>query len=88
MIELNLNQITTLQDFQRDQNYPDAYRYLRDIVRDLQNNAGTLEQAREYESLQNWFDTAAKINADDGSFASEVVRGSTEGFAESSGITI
>ena len=31
MIELNFNQITTLQDFQRDGNYPDAYRYLRDI---------------------------------------------------------
>ena len=88
MIALNPTQITTLQNLSDQGKYPEAYRYMRDIVRNLQPSANTSESKSEYESLQNWLDTAAKINSNDGSFSSEVVRGSTIGFAEGQGVKI
>ena len=85
LINLDFNQINTLQDFQSAGQYADAYRYMRDIVRDQQPYASTLERAMEYQRLENWLDRAASINANDGSYSSEFVRGATEAIAEKIG---
>lgn len=47
--------------------YEEAYRYLRDIA-----------QSQGDKAVATWLERAASINSDDGSFASEFVRGSTE----------
>ena len=80
-IELNFEEISRLQDFRANKQYAEAYRYLRDIVGNMQNRNYTDDRNR----LQTWLDRAASINANDGSFASEFVRGYTESIGQAIG---
>jgi len=80
-IELNFEEISRLQDLRASKQYAEAYRYLRDIVGDMQNRNYTDDRNR----LQTWLDRAASINANDGSFASEFVRGYTESIGQAMG---
>jgi hypothetical protein len=84
-IELNSDQIIAIQNYQASNNYADAYRYLRDIVRNKELDANPPDVASEYEILETWVDRAASISANDGSFSSEFVRGATESIGASIG---
>ena len=83
-VTLNSNQVNELQNYFNTNQYADAYNYLRDIV----IAQGNFANSQDLGALATWFDTAAHINANDGSFQSEFVRGSTEAIATSQGITI
>lgn len=78
MITLLPSEISTLQSLQTAGlaagNYADAYRYLRDIA-----------QAQGASDVATWLDRAASINANDGSWSSEYVRGTTQAAVASNG---
>lgn len=76
MFNLTPAQLTVLTNYQTAHQYPDAYRYLETIVRDHMIGADA-NTRRDLESTATWLDRAASINANDGSFSSEFVRGST-----------
>ncbi len=87
-VNLNLNQKNALQGFIDSSHYADGYRYLRDVVnQQIQSEvlnhpiptADDRARSNDLMALAAWFDAAAHINADDGSFVSEFVRGTTEG---------
>lgn len=84
-VNLNSNQVNELQNFLQNGQFADGYNYLRDVVN--QQIPGEIDFARSQDltALSAWFDAAAHINADDGSFVSEFVRGSTEAVMRSEG---
>ena len=67
-ISLTQDQRTTLQNLGSQENYPGAYAYLADIVR---NTPGADQR------ITTWFDDATHINANDGGLISEYVRDAT-----------
>src|SRR5712692_4965192 len=71
-ITLTPQQSADLQALSNAGDYPGAYRFLRDIVDQVNGDPG----------LMAWFDAAAHVNANDGSFWSEFTRGSTEGMGD------
>ena len=56
--------------------YPQAYSYLKGLVRDQMIMADA-DTKRDPNTTATWLDRAAAINANDGSFSSEFVRGAT-----------
>jgi len=87
-VALNSNQVTELQNFLQNAQYADGYNYLRDIVNQKIPTESDFAKSQDLTALSAWFDTAAHINANDGSLQSEFVRGSTESVAASQGVTI
>ena len=67
-IQLTQEQTTALQNLHTQQNYPAAYSYVADIVR---NTPGADQR------LAAWLDDATHINANDGGLISEYVRDAT-----------
>ncbi|VTU27033.1 hypothetical protein H6CHR_02715 [Variovorax sp. PBL-H6] len=67
----------------RDQGrYAEAYEYMRGIVDGARSSEIDATRSTELGNLSTWLDRAASINANDGSFASEFVRGATSGIRE------
>lgn len=81
-------QIQILTNIQEQSRYPDAYRYVRDISSQAAVNAATGAQNQELNTVATWMDRAASINANDGSFSSEFVRGATEAMGAINDISI
>ncbi len=79
-VQLNDAQIKILQNLNDTHRYPEAYRYLRDIAIQASMASTTPEQHQQLEILSTWLDRAASINANDGSFSIEFVRGATAEF--------
>jgi len=79
-ISLSHNQIVDLSLMRDAGQWSQAYNYLHDIVQ-VQRIQTTNDAGRQYDlyKLENWLDRAASINANDGSFSSEYVRGATAG---------
>lgn len=67
-ITLTSAQISTLQSLINQGQYPGAYAYLRDIL----NATPTADP-----NLARWFDVAWRVNMDDGTVFSELVREAT-----------
>jgi hypothetical protein len=80
IVKLSENQIANLKNLETEGRYPDAYRYLSDIAKEQYKLAETDTQRQQLETIAIWLDRAASINANDGSFSSEFVRGATEEF--------
>ena len=87
-VSLNSNQVIELQNFLQNAQYADGYNYLRGIVNQKIPAEGDPAKSQDLAALSAWFDAAAHINANDGSFKSEFVRGSTEAVARSQGAAI
>jgi len=79
-VTLSKKQIENLADLDKTERYLDAYRYLRDITNQAITLSATAEQRQRLETFSMWLDRAASINANDGSFSSEFVRGITQEF--------
>lgn len=65
---INQEQKDQLQQYLNSGSYPDAYNLIRDIIEADPNGN---------ESAAAWFNNAAHINADDGSYVSEYTRTAT-----------
>ncbi|MGB4347843.1 MAG: calcium-binding protein [Burkholderiaceae bacterium] len=87
-VTLSEEQTDYLNSLNTAERYPDAYRYLRDIAKKANTSSATVEQRQQLEILTTWLDRAASINANDGSFTSEFVRGATEQFGALENIII
>jgi len=68
-ISMTQSQVSEFTNFVESGDYPGAYNYLAEIV----NNTPDGDPR-----VANWLETAAHINADDGSFYSEFVRAATQ----------
>ena len=79
-VDLSKKQIENLADLEKTERYPDAYRYLRDIANQAITASVAADQHQRLETFTMWLDRAASINANDGSFSSEFVRGVTKEF--------
>ena len=77
-IQLTPAQINQLIILKNQPNYPEAYRYLRDIVITHEGNS----------SLARWLDVASHVNANDGSAISDFVRNATYQSGINNGIPI
>jgi len=82
IVALTQTQINTLTDLQANDYYPEAYRQMQSYVNDAAANATDAATVSELNNLSNWLDKAASINSNDGSLASDFVRGATEGIYE------
>lgn len=82
LLNLDGGQLHDLSQLLYSGSYPDAYRYLRDIADSSIRGEVNPGRVQELEVLRNWLDSAAKINADDGSSVSEFVRGATQAAGE------
>jgi hypothetical protein len=78
-ISITAEQSQHLTDLLNQQDYPSAYRYLRDIVKSDPKNDPR---------LASWLDKAADINANNGTFYSDFVRGATINAAQNQGVTV
>ena len=87
-VNLNSAQVIELQNFLQNAQYAAGYNYLRDVVNQKIPTAGDFTQSQDLAALEAWFDAAGHINANDGSFVSEYVRGSTEFVTRSQGVTV
>ncbi|HUW25981.1 MAG TPA: hypothetical protein VMW07_05590 [Gallionella sp.] len=87
-VPLNGDQINELNNFIQAGQFADGYNYLRDIVNQKIPAEGDFAKSQDLTVLAAWFDTAAHINANDGSFVSEFVRGSTEYVNRTQGVPI
>ncbi|WP_179197297.1 calcium-binding protein [Stenotrophomonas rhizophila] len=76
ILNLDESQRTTLQNYSNAGNHVDAYRYLRDLAQN-QARSSDAATAAELNQMANWFNAAGKINANDGSIVSDLVRGAT-----------
>lgn len=76
ILNLDSSQRTTLQNYSNAGNHADAYRYLRDLAQN-QARSSDAATAAELNQMANWFNAAGKINANDGSIVSDLVRGAT-----------
>jgi hypothetical protein len=84
-VTLNTSQLQTLQNLTAAENFPAAYLYLRDLANQAAAAAPTVQQRDDLNSSATWLDRAASINANDGSFTSEFVRGATAEMASQMG---
>lgn len=87
-INLDPSESIALQNLLTEGRFSDGYLYVKNIVDIALQNEGDFSKASEMETLSNWLGNAAQINADDGSFKSEFVRGATEAAGASLGIQI
>lgn len=85
LLNLNGDQFQKLNQLLQTESYPQAYRYLRDITDASIRSEVNPVRVQELEVLKNWLDSAASINADDGSSVSEFVRGATQAAGELQG---
>ncbi|MGS7842664.1 calcium-binding protein [Stenotrophomonas forensis] len=76
ILNLDSSQRTTLQNYSNSGQHAEAYRYLRDLAAS-QARTSDAATAAELNRMSNWFDSAGKINANDGSLVSDLVRGAT-----------
>jgi len=76
LFTLTTGQRAALTAYRDAGQYPGAYNYLKGLVRDQMTTADAATK-RDLESTATWLDRAAAINANDGSFGSEFVRGAT-----------
>ena len=77
-VNLSKKQIENLADLEKTERYHDAYRYLCDITNQAITLSATAKQRQRLETFAMWLDRAASINANDGSFSNEFVRGATK----------
>lgn len=76
IVQIDASQAAQLNGYLQSGSYADAYRYLRDVSL-AQATTSDAAQASELLKMANWFDAAASINSNDGSFVSDMVRGAT-----------
>jgi len=85
LVFIDPSQAVQIQSFIANQQYAEGYRYVKSIVDSALLHEGDLDKTRDLDILSNWLSNAAEINADDGSFKSEFVRGATEAAGASVG---
>lgn len=80
-IIISNEQKTILGSYLESRNFPEEYRYLKSIVDEKITNETNEANLAELNKLSNWLDSAASINANDGSFVSEFVYNATSNFS-------
>lgn len=80
-IDLTHNELADLATMRQEERYAE-YDYMRGIVDNARASEIDSGRSTELGNLSTWLDRAASINSNDGSFASEFVRGATSGIRE------
>ncbi len=82
ILNLTPSQLAELTRLKTLGQYPDMYLYLKTQVdAAMQAEAGTSARHEDLGILSNWLQNAAAINANDGSFKSEFVRGAVDTYS-------
>ena len=81
-INLTHHELADLAAMRQERLYAEAYQYMRGIVDNERASEIDSTRATELGNLSTWLDRAASINGNDGTFASEFVRGATSGIRE------
>ncbi len=84
-INLNDMQLAEVERLKSSGKYPEMYLFIKNLVDlELSNTRDPVLQ-EDFAIASNWLYTASKINANDGSFFNEMVRGSMAFAAASKG---
>lgn len=82
MTTLESTQQSHLQSLIDSGNYADGYQYVKDIVDAARQGESDSSVASDLEVTSKWFESAASINANDGSFISDYVRAAIKSVGE------
>jgi hypothetical protein len=81
-LNLTHHELADLSAMRQERRYSEAYEHMRGIVDNARASEIDTARASELGNLSTWLDRAASINSNDGSCASEFVRGATSGIRE------
>ncbi|BBP56565.1 hypothetical protein PHLH4_01550 [Pseudomonas sp. St316] len=78
MINMTAEQLSEVERLRQAKRYPQMYQYLRGLVAAHRRAATDPALLDDMRIAENWLSVATSINANDGNFSNEMVRGSMQ----------
>ncbi|WP_256572598.1 MULTISPECIES: S8 family serine peptidase [unclassified Pseudomonas] len=78
MINMTAEQLSEVERLRQAKRYPQMYQYLRGLVAAQRRATTAPSRLKDMKIAENWLSVATSINANDGNFSNEMVRGSMQ----------